>query len=274
MRKRRRKRIRITKKQKWIIGAIAAGMFVLTVTVFYTILGHYDGLGFPRSIPENEYELSNLYNEDGLRYYEDENYESVPGIDVSYYQKKIDWEKVKEDGIEFAIIRVGYRGYANGELVLDDRFKENIKGARDAGIEVGVYFFSQAKTTSEAVEEARFVVRHITGRGVSYPVVFDMEPIPGAHRITSLTTTEKTEIADAFCQVIDRNGYEPMIYGNPTWLNNNIDLSYLTQYDIWLAHYTDITDYPYKYNIWQYTDRGKVKGIKGRVDLNIYFKGK
>ncbi|MGF6375491.1 lysozyme [Clostridiales Family XIII bacterium PM5-7] len=265
---------KIPKKQLWVIGLTAAAMLVVTVSVFYVIFGHYDGLGLAREVAENQYNMSNLSKSKGLRHYEDEQYESIAGIDVSFYQKKIDWEQVKASGIEFAIIRVGFRGSKTGELQLDDRFKENIEGAKAAGIDVGVYFFSQAITTEEAIKEARFVLRHIKGKGVEYPVVFDMEPIHGSNRINKLTTTEKTEIADAFCELIERNGYEPMIYGNPTWLNQHIDLSYLTKYEVWLAHYAETTDYPWQYRIWQYTDRGKVKGIKGRVDLNIYFKEK
>lgn len=268
---RKSKKINLSFRIKIIIVAVALAMFVSTVTVFYIILGSYDGLGMRQSIPENDYNMNYLYEEGGFLRYEDDNYESAVGIDVSYYQKDIDWEKVKAAGADFAIIRLGYRGYETGELVLDEYFRENLREAKDAGLDVGVYFFSQATTTSEAIKEARFVIRHIRGKGVTYPVVFDMEPIEGADRITDLTVEEKTEIADAFCQVIERNGYTPMIYGNPQWLNDNLDLSYLTDYDIWLAHYAETTDFPYCFKMWQYTQSGKIDGIKGDVDLDIYF---
>ena len=256
-------------RTKIIVVAVALAMFVGTVTVFYIVLGSYDGLGKKQAMPENNYDMRALYEEDGLLYYEDDRYTSCAGIDVSYYQKEVDWEKVKAAGIDFAMIRLGYRGYETGELALDDRFKENLREARKAGLDVGVYFFSQAISPAEAVKEARFVIRHIRGKGVNYPVAFDMEPIEGANRITELTVREKTEIADAFCQVVERNGYTPMIYGNPHWLQQNIDLTYLTDYSVWLAHYASSTDYPYGFGIWQYTQRGKVSGIKGHVDLNI-----
>ncbi|MCI9640012.1 glycoside hydrolase family 25 protein [Emergencia sp. 1XD21-10] len=264
----------LSKTAKLIIAAAAVFMFVCTFSIFYVVLGSYDGLGLPRSMPEHDYQLSGISKEKGRLSYEDDNFKTVAGIDVSYYQKKIDWKKVKADGIDFAMIRLGYRGYEGGDLTLDSRFKENLSGAKKADIHVGVYFFSQAVTVEEAVEEAKYVIRHIRGRGVTYPVVFDMEPISGAHRIDDLSVLDKTEIADAFCQIIERNGYTPMIYGNPTWLLENLDLRYLTRYDIWLAHYTDETDYAGKFKFWQYTDSGKVKGIKGKVDLNLMFKEK
>ncbi|MCI5688212.1 glycoside hydrolase family 25 protein [Anaerovoracaceae bacterium 42-11] len=281
--KKKKKTVRKTKKKnmptlsrsaKIIIAAAAVFMFACTFSMFYVVLGSYDGLGLPRFVKEHDYQMSSISKHKGRLSYEDENYETVAGIDVSYYQKEIDWKKVKKDGFDFAMIRLGYRGYEHGNLELDSRFKENLSGAKKADIHVGVYFFSQAVTVEEAVEEAKYVIRHIRGRGVTYPVVFDMEPISGAHRIDDLTVLDKTEIADAFCQIIERNGYTPMIYGNPTWLSENLDLRYLTRYDIWLAHYTDETDYPGEFKFWQYTDSGKVKGIKGKVDLNLMFRKK
>lgn len=257
---------------KIIIISAALVMFVCTVTVFYLILGSYDGLGLRQTIPKNPYDMSYVYEKNGFLHYDDGTYQSVTGIDVSVYQKEINWKKVKAAGVDFAMIRVGYRSYdEDGELVLDSRFKEHLKGAKKAGLDVGVYFFSQAKNTAEAIREARFVVRHIRGKGIIYPVVFDMEPIDGADRITDLNADEKTEIADAFCQVIDRNGYRPMIYGNPQWLRKHINREYLTKYDTWLAHYADETDYPYDFKMWQYSHTGKIDGIKGHVDLNMYF---
>lgn len=278
-RKRKKKRSRktwrigkfvISPKAQLTICAAASVMLISTVCFFFVVLGSYDGLGLPKEIGYNQYDLSGFYEEDGFLHYEDETYTSLVGIDVSYYQEDIDWQKVADSGVDFAMIRLGFRGYDNGELAIDDRYRENLRGARSAGLDVGVYFFSQAVTVEEAVEEARFVVRHIRGKGVDMPVVFDMEPIEGADRITDLTDMERTEIADAFCQIIEKNGYRPMVYGNPHWLYNYIDLSYLTRYDTWLAHYGTETDYPYSFRMWQYTDSGYVDGISGGVDLNVY----
>lgn len=261
-------------KQRIVILFVALAMLICTVTAVYTITGRYDGLGLKKSVPENLYAWENFEQKKGRVSYSDETYRSVTGIDVSYYQQKIDWKKVADDDVDFAMIRMGYRGFEEGKLQKDSFFGKNIKDAKKAGLDVGVYFFSQAVSPAEAVEEARYVIRHIKGKGVNYPVVFDMEPIPGTERIKTLTKKEKTEIADAFCQVIERNGYTPMIYGNPDWLKNHIELSYLTRYPIWLAHYTadrKPTDFPFAFDMWQYTDKGKVKGIKGKVDLNIRF---
>lgn len=270
----RKKKRKIRVVSRWrLVGFIAAAFFMLTVTfsVFYIGLGHYDGLGLRYPAAENPYDLRFLQSHKGRLFYEDEKYISLTGIDVSYYQQEIDWEKVKADGVDFAMIRVGYRGSTEGRISKDEWFRKNVRRARKAGIETGVYFFSQAVTVEEAVEEARYVVRHIKGKGITYPVVFDMEPIPGAGRIDHLTKMEKTRITDAFCQVIERNGYVPMVYGNPQWMSSHIELGYLTDYPVWLAHYTGKTDFPYNYSIWQYTDKGKVDGIKGKVDMNIQF---
>lgn len=267
---RKRKYKRLPLRGKLIIMAAALFMVTCVFTVIYTILGNYDGLGLRRSVPEHLYDMSAFEEKGGRLYYEDDDYTSVTGIDVSYYQKEIDWDKVKADGVDFAMIRLGYRGSESGSIQMDSRFKENIKGARKAGLDIGVYFFSQATSAEEAIEEARYVVRHIRGKGVHYPVAFDMEPVNGEEdRISGLTVEERTQIADAFCKVIERNGYTPMVYGNPHWLENRVELGYLTGYDTWLAHYTDQTAYPYSFRIWQYSDAGKVDGIEGRVDMDI-----
>ncbi len=268
-RKRRKYRV-VSLRGKLIIMAAALFMVACIFTVIYMVLGNYDGLGLRRGMPENPYNMSAFTKEGGRVYYEDDTYTSLTGIDVSYYQKEIDWEKVKADGVDFAMIRLGYRGSESGEIQMDSRFKENLKGARRAGLDVGVYFFSQAVSAEEAIEEARYVIRHIRGKGVHYPVAFDMEPVNGENdRISGLDQTERTQIADAFCKVIERNGYTPVIYGNPHWLQTRLEMGYLTGYDTWLAHYTSQTEYPYAFRIWQYSDRGRVDGIKGRVDLDI-----
>ena len=248
--------------------------FVMAVLVFfsaYMMFGKYDGLGLRMPVKETVYDMSKLSYEGGRTVYEDDRYRSVTGIDVSEFQGDINWKAVKADGIDFVMIRLGFRGSETGALVLDSRFKENLKGAKRAGLDVGVYFFSQAITPEEAIGEARFVMKHIRGKGVHYPVAFDMEPIDGTERAAELKKEEKTAIADAFCKVIDRNGRTPMIYGNPKWMRKHIDLSYLADYDKWLAHFTDKTTYRSDFTMWQYTDSGIVDGIDGPVDMNLYF---
>lgn len=230
----------------------------------------YNGLGKPRLVPMNGYDIESFYyDDDGRVHYDDDSHTSVQVIDVSYVQKDIDWEQVKADGIDYAMIRLGFRGYETGSLMLDAYFEDNAKRSRKAGVEAGVYFFSQAVSVEEAIEEAQFVVKNLKGKKLKGPVAFDMEPIEGADRISYLTSEEKTAIADAFMSYIKKKGYEPMLYGNPTWLGGSVDRTLLTDYDVWLAHYTDYTNYPYEYDMWQYTSTGTVAGIEGYVDMNI-----
>ncbi len=249
-------------------------MVLITVAVIYGMLGTYDGLGTKMSVPDHQYDMKKLVSFQGRLYYDDDQYTGITGIDVSEFQGEIDWEAVKNDGIDFVMIRLGYSGSETGKIMPDARFAENIKGARKAGLKVGVYFFSQAITPEEAIEEARYVISHIRGKGVRFPIAFDMEPIDGTERTANLTDEEKTAIADAFCQVIKRNGHQPVIYGNPRWFRLHIDRSYLSQYDTWLAHYVDKTGYRKNFVMWQYTDSGVVAGIDGYVDMNIFFKKK
>lgn len=271
---RRKKTIKInlSKRQKIIVAAAAILLLAVLVAKIRAGFFEYAGLGEKAEIPVNSYQYASalMSDERGRLYYEDDRYMSLTGVDVSEYQKEIDWEKVKKDGVEFAMIRLGYRGYADGSLQLDARYEENIKAARKAGLEAGVYFVSQAVSTDEAIEEARYVLDNIRGKHVTCPVAFDMEPVAEEERIGELTAEERTAIADAFCQIIEKNGYTSMIYGNPSWLNHSIDLSYLADRNIWLAHYTGSTAYPYSHVMWQYTDRGNVEGIPGNADLNLW----
>lgn len=249
------------------IAVILAASAVLLVLMFYwRVRGSYLGLDDPENIPRNPYDLSSFRLQNGVMTYEDEAYESVYGIDVSEHQGAIDWEKVAKDGVQFAFVRVAYRGQTNGQLYEDARYEENIEGALSAGIPVGVYVYSQAATTDEAVEEAKFLIRRVRRYNISYPVVFDMED---SKRISDLTPRERTEITTAFCQVVAQNGFTPMIYGNYSWLTNRIQRKYLTDYDFWLAHYTTQTMYPYSFVFWQYSDRGMVDGIARTVDLDV-----
>ena len=194
------------------------------------------------------------------------------GIDVSKYQGNINWSKVKQDGIDFAMIRVGYRGYGNGKIVMDPYFKKNIEGALANNIHVGIYFYSVAKNEMEALEEANFTINAIKGYNITYPVAFDLEDF-NRHRLAGVSYEQLNKNAITFLNKIQSAGYTAMHYGSkstfgPIWNMNN-----LNKYKVWLAHYTDKTNYAGKYNMWQYTSNGIVNGISGRVDLNIaYFK--
>ena len=193
------------------------------------------------------------------------------GIDVSRWNQTIDWEKVKEDGIEFAIIRCGYRGATSGSLVLDPLYEENIKGAIAAGIPVGVYFFTQAVSEMEAIEEASMVIRLIEDYDVDYPVFLDRESAGGKGRADSLEADERTKYHKAFLETVASAGYETGVYASRNWLNNRLDMTRLSQYKVWLAEYADAPTYDKYYDMWQYTSKGSVNGIETRVDLDMCY---
>ncbi|MDR1573401.1 MAG: hypothetical protein LBS24_03770 [Clostridiales Family XIII bacterium] len=198
--------------------------------------------------------------------------EALFGIDVSRYQGDIDWTKAAADGVAFAIIRMGYRGYDTGKLVTDEYFEANMRGALNAGVRVGTYFFSQAVNEAEAVEEAETVLAGIAPYTVSFPIVFDIEEISGqSARTDALTATEVTNIAIAFCERIAAAGYTPMIYANPKWFVSRMELERLEPYAKWLAQYYKTPAYPYAFSVWQFSSTGSVAGIKGNVDLDIAF---
>ena len=197
---------------------------------------------------------------------------TIPGIDVSYYQGKIDWKKVKQSGIEFAIIRVGYRGYGEeGKMVEDKLFHKNIQGALDAGLRVGVYFFSQATSVEEALEEADFVLARIRQYELTLPVVFDWEYVSEEARTANVDPRTLTDCYLAFCGKMEEEGYTPMPYFNSYQSRKMMYLTELEQYPFWLALYSDRMTYPYRIEMWQYTDSGKVPGIEGSVDINLMF---
>ena len=211
--------------------------------------------------------------ENGDIEYTEESAVSIKGIDVSKYQGDIDWKKVAGDGVKFAIIRLGYRGYGTGEIMLDEKAKKNMEEASNAGIKVGVYFFSQAINEKEAKEEAKFVLENIKGYDIDYPIVFDTEDVINDDaRANDLNVNARTQIAKAFCDYIKDNGYTPVIYANLRWFNLALDMKELEEYDKWYAYYDDKIYFPYKISMWQYSENGKVNGIEGSVDMNISFK--
>ena len=209
----------------------------------------------------------------GITYYFDKDGKmgSRIGIDVSKYQGNIDWKAVKNAGIEFAIIRVGYRGYGTGVLVEDPYFRQNIRGATAAGIKVGVYVFSQAITTQEAVEEASMCIEAVKGHNLAYPIFFDTEYSTSNRtgRADGLSKSHRTTIAKAFCETVRNAGYKAGIYASKSWFYNQLDYSRISSYHIWVAHYASSTDFAYRYDIWQYTGSGTCAGIGGAVDMNI-----
>lgn len=212
--------------------------------------------------------------EEGLmQYVENGTVTSHKGIDVSKYQGKINWNAVRDEGIEYAFIRLGLRGYESGKLVLDEFYDANMKGANEAGVGAGVYFFTQAVTVEEAQEEAAFVIEHLAGYDVTCPVVFDVERISGGKgRADQITKEERTAITIAFCEAVKAAGYTPMIYGNVICFTQLLDMTRLNDYEKWYAFYDDYMYMPYDVSCWQYTEKGRVDGISNNVDLNISFK--
>ena len=196
------------------------------------------------------------------------------GIDVSKWQGDVDWDKVKAAGVEFVIIRAGYRGSKTGALVEDPNFLKNIRGASKADLKVGVYFFTQAVNEVEAVEEASMVLALCEGYDLEYPVIIDSEGAGGEGRADSLDAETRTKVCAAFCETIKNAGYEAGVYASRSWFNANLDVKELDKYRIWLAEYRSTPLYSGYYDMWQYTSKGQIDGIEGNVDLNISYMGK
>lgn len=236
--------------------------------------GKYNFVPINRSLKMHSYDAANLNQlESGeYQYVQDGTVISHKGIDVSRHQGAIDWNLVAQDGVEFAFIRVGYRGYGSGKMVEDEYFEDNIKGAIQAGIKVGVYFYSQAVSREEVLEEAAFVLEKIAPYKIECPVVFDVERVADASgRMNGISIEDRTAFTALFCQTIENAGYRPMIYHNTEMGVMMLGLEALEAYDKWFAAYSDVFYYPYEHRIWQYSQTGRVQGIQGDVDLNISF---
>lgn len=198
------------------------------------------------------------------------------GIDVSSHNGSIDWNAVANSGVEYVIIRCGYRGYGSGVLVEDSRYRTNIKGAINAGLKVGVYFFSQALDEIEAVEEASMVLNSISGYQISFPIFLDVEYSNTSKngRADGLSVSQRTAVCNAFCKTITNAGYRAGVYANKDWLNNHITPSqFSSSTKIWLAQYAKTPTYSGRYEMWQYSSTGSISGIKGNVDLNMSYLG-
>ena len=192
------------------------------------------------------------------------------GIDVSKFQGSIDWNAVKADGITFAIIRCGYRGYGSGALVEDSTYRANIRGAINAGLKVGVYFYSQATNEAEAVEEASMVLSLVSGYSLPLGVYYDTEKVAGdTGRADTISAAQRTACAVAFCETIRNSGYSAGVYSYASWFYNSLNFANISKYNTWIAQYRDTLNFSYKYNIWQYTGSGHVNGISKPVDMNI-----
>lgn len=238
--------------------------------------GRYQG-----NIPEGFFDENGVqtYSESVIHNSRFDGYAIKKGIDVSTWNGTIDWKKVGDDGIEFAIIRGAYRGYGDqGTLVKDDKAAYNFEQAEKAGIPVGAYIFSQAVTEEEAVEEANYLLNIVKGYDITLPLVLDFEYASDGNGLTGrlynadLSVEEATAVCRAFCKTVEDAGYNAMVYANKDMLENDLQASQISKdYLVWLAHYTSMTDYRGEYDFWQYTSAGKVDGISGNVDLNYWY---
>ncbi len=195
------------------------------------------------------------------------------GIDVSKWQREIDWELVAAEGVDFAIIRCGYRGSSSGYLVEDPYFAQNIKEATEAGIKVGVYFFTQAVNTVEAVEEASMVISLLGDYALDYPIFIDTEGAGGNGRADGLDVETRTAVCETFCKTIENAGYKAGVYASRSWYYTKLNTDEINDYTIWLAEYRQTPLYDDHYEMWQYTSKGSVAGIEGNVDLNVSYLG-
>lgn len=195
------------------------------------------------------------------------------GIDVSTFQGEIDWKKVKNAGIEFAIIRLGFRGYESGKIVLDNQYENNMIGSLNAGLDTGVYFFTEALNEQEAIEEAEFVIENLKEYKINMPVVIDVEESANKEktRTRDLTSEQRTKNVIAFCERIKEAGYDVMIYGNLKSFMIMMNIEELESYDKWFAYYRYPFHFPYKIKMWQYTAYERVDGIDGKADVNLMF---
>lgn len=237
--------------------------------------GKYHFIPINPNLKQHSYVTEDLaFLSDGsLEYIRDGQVISYKGIDVSKHQGEIDWAKVAADGIEFAFIRVGNRGYGTGAIVEDAQFEANIKGAISNGIQVGVYFFSQAINEEEAREEAAFVLEKIAPYKVQCPVVIDVEKVSDSEaRMNQISLEQRTANTLVFLETVEAAGYEVMLYHNMEMGTLMLDMEKFENYSKWFAYYNKEIYYPYAFDVWQYSDKGKVDGIAGDVDLNISFK--
>ncbi len=255
-------------------GTISMLRYFFPNQIVFAADGSYHFVPIDEQLAKHPYLTENLtVLENGFyEYYENGNRISHKGIDVSSFQGEIDWESVANDGVEFALIRMGIRGYGTGKLVVDEQFEANMIGAIAAGLDVGVYFFSAAVNEEEAMEEADFVLEALAPYGIKCTVALDVEDVNSSSaRTNGLTKEQWTDHAVTFCERIRQAGYTPMIYGNLQSFMLMLDLTRLEEYEKWFAAYIPYFYYPYEFQVWQYSDNGTVNGISEPVDLNISF---
>lgn len=265
-------------KELWLgIGAVAASIAVLLLICFSFTFGRQTQT---ETTPQTTSAAAltplqaNIYGPEDFQY--DGQYltclagESVLGIDVSSHQLAIDWEQVRDAGVSFVMVRLGYRGYESGSMKADERALENLAGAKAAGLQVGAYFYSQAVSVAEAEEEAAFALEILDGMALDMPLVYDWEYVNQTARTANVESRMLTDCTIAFCEAVKEAGYKPMVYFNTHLAETGFLLEELTDYDFWLALYDNRMDFPYRVQMWQYTSTGTVPGIETDVDINLH----
>lgn len=273
-----RSRKKKTNKQlKTYLAILAPVLAVLVLLALILTFGRFASSGPPADTEPSEptvqettsYVAPEFAYENG--YLTCTNDDTRLGIDVSEHQKSVDWDQVKAAGVDFVMIRIGYRGYTEGRLYMDSYFDQHFRGAREAGLDVGVYFFSQATTPAEARAEALFLLTLLNWRKLDMGIAYDWEFVSGDNRTSNMDGRTMTDCAIAFCEIIAAAGHTPMVYFNQHQADNYYRLEELDHYDFWFAQYTDEPDFPHRVKMWQYTDEGTVPGIPVNVDINLYW---
>lgn len=268
--RRQQRQAQIRKKQQQAAGCFTFLTILLLLLGGFVIFRALDSAGQSAARPEpNPYDPSDFATRSG--YVTCTAGPVLRGIDVSEHQGKIDWEAVKDGGFDFAFVRIGYRGYTVGSIKTDDRALENLAGARAAGLDVGVYFYAQAVSPAEAAEEAAWCLDFLAGQDLDLPLVYDWEWVGPSARTGGMDKATLTECVTTFCNAIRDGGYDPMVYFNAHLSRDLLDLEALTAYPWWFAQYKDQLDFPYRVDVWQYTEKGTVPGIEGDVDIDLMF---
>lgn len=278
--RRKRKKKRGSMNPAVILLLFLAVLMALLFLLFHLLLGQHEtpppvetAPTVTETLPPSQLLTECFGTENGYKTYVSDALTAALGVDVSSHQGQIDWQAVADSGVDFAIIRAGFRGYGDGSTNVDDYFQSNLEGAMAAGLDVGVYFFSQALTEEEAVAEAAQVIALVSDYHLAYPIYFDWEPIDeDSARTATISGSEVTRCAAAFCRTVESAGYEAGVYFN---LSNAVSLFHLyelKEYDFWLAEYQDTPSFPFAIHMWQYTESGSVPGIGEDVDLNLSFR--
>lgn len=244
-------------------------MLLISVALVLFFTGMTDPAEFRRPpLRENPYSPADFALENG--YLTCTAGKSVLGIDVSEFQLDIDWEQVKNAGVEFVFIRVGWRGTGEGTLNPDKRAQEYYRGAKAAGLKVGAYFFSQAVNIGEAVEEANYAMSLMEDWELDLSLVYDWEYVSDTARTANVDRRTLTDCTKAFCRQVEFHGYKPMVYFNTSQARYLLHLEELTEFDFWIAQYQPGLDFAYRVDFWQYTGEGSVPGISVPVDINLW----